>query len=144
MSNPERWKRFADLPADLGARLERLPAFLAARDVQIAYLFGSLAETVERTPGDIDLAILTRDEPVHLLREDLYEVLGTQRLDLVDLDRASPLLRFHIVRDGDLLYARDTDALNRFELATLHLYRDTAPLRRRHREILKERMNAWS
>jgi hypothetical protein len=79
-----------------------------------------------------------------VLREDLYEVLGTQRLDLVDLDRASPLLRFHIVRDGDLLYARDTDALNRFELATLHLYRDTAPLGRRHREILKERMNAWS
>lgn len=68
----------------------------------------------------------------------------TQRLDLVDLRRASPLLRFHVIRDGRLLYSHDDETLNRFELDTLHLYRDTAPLRRRHREILHERMDAWS
>lgn len=144
MANPERWKRFADLPADLRDRLERLPDLLGERAVEVAYLFGSLADSGERSPGDVDLAILTGDEPAHLMREDLHEALGTQRLDLVDLGRASPLLRFHVVRDGTLLYARDHDALNRFELETLHLYRDTAPLRRRHRQILRERMDAWS
>lgn len=29
-------------------------------------------------------------------------------------------------------------------LATLHLYRDTAPMRRRQREYLKRRMAQWS
>lgn len=95
-------------------------------------------------PGDVDLAVLTAEEPAYEFRDDLQRALGTQRLDLVDLRRASPLLRFHVVRDGRLLYALDDGTLNRFELDTLHLYRDTAPLRRRHREILRERMDAWS
>ncbi|MFW6084551.1 MAG: type VII toxin-antitoxin system MntA family adenylyltransferase antitoxin [Gemmatimonadota bacterium] len=143
MANPERWKRFADLPEDLGARLGHLPALFEKRGVLLAYLFGSLAAD-DPSPGDVDLAVLTAVEPAHTFRADLQRALGTQRLDLVDLRTASPLLRFHVVRDGRLLYARDDETLNRFELDTLHLYRDTAPLRRRHREILRERMDAWS
>lgn len=143
MANPERWKRFADLPDDLGGRLARLPALFENRGVQLAYLFGSLAAD-DPSPGDVDLAVLTEEEPAYKLRADLQQALGTQRLDLVDLRRASPLLRFHVIRDGRLLYAPDDETLNRFELDTLHLYRDTAPLRRRHREILRERMDAWS
>lgn len=143
MANPERWKRFEDLPEDVDARLRRLPALFEERSVLLAYLFGSLAAD-DSSPGDVDVAVLTSSEPAHTLRADLQRVLGTQRLDLVDLRRASPLLRFHVIRDGRLLYARDDETLNRFELDTLHLYRDTAPLRRRHREILRERMDAWS
>lgn len=152
MANLERWKRFDDLPDDLRERLERLPALFEERGVRLAYLFGSLAVDAEEAeeagdagvPGDVDLAILAGECSVHLLRSDLHEALGTQRLDLVDLDRAPPVLRFHVIRDGRLLYARSDESLNRFELDTLHLYRDTAPLRRRQREILRERMNAWS
>jgi predicted nucleotidyltransferase len=143
MANPERWKRFADLPEDLGVRLAQLPALFEDRGVLLAYLFGSLA-TDDPSPGDVDLAVLTAEEAAYMLRTDLQRALGTQRLDLVDLRKASPLLRFHIIRDGRLLYARDDETLNGFELDTLHLYRDTAPLRRRHREILRERMDAWS
>ena len=143
MANPERWKRFAELPEDLGVRLAQLPALFEDRGVLLAYLFGSLA-TDDPSPGDVDLAVLTAEEAAYMLRTDLQRALGTQRLDLVDLRKASPLLRFHIIRDGRLLYAQDDETLNRFELDTLHLYRDTAPLRRRHREILRERMDAWS
>jgi len=143
MANPERWKRFEDLPEDLGARLSRLPALFEQRGVVLAYLFGSRAAD-DPSPGDVDLAVRTAEEPAYELRADLQRALGTQRLDLVDLRRASPLLRFHVIRDGRLLYALDDETLNRFELDTLHLYRDTAPLRRRHREILRERMDAWS
>lgn len=143
MANPERWRRFEDLPDEIRARLEDLPRLLKARSVRLAYVFGSMAED-EGAPEDVDLAILTDGEPVHTLRAALEEALGTRRLDLVDLRRASPRLRFHVVRDGRLLHARDDETLNRFELDTLHLYRDTAPLRRRHRDVLRERMDAWS
>lgn len=60
------------------------------------------------------------------------------------LRRASPRLRFHVVRDGRLLYASDDETLNRFVRDTLHLYRNTARLRRRHRDVLRERIDAWS
>lgn len=113
---------------------------------RLAYLFGSLTEGSDRSDDadDVDLAVLTGGDPAHVLKADLTRALGTSRIDLVDLRRASPRLRFDIVRHGCLLYARDDETLNRFELATLHLYRDTAPLRRRHRRILRERMRAWS
>jgi len=143
MANRERWKRFEELPDDVRDRLERLPELLARRSVLLAYVFGSLAEN-ETPPEDVDLALLVEGEPVHALRADLEEALGTRRLDLVDLRRASPRLRFHVIRDGRLLYARDDEVLNRFELDTLHVYRDTAPLRRRHRRVLRERMDTWS
>lgn len=147
MGNPERWNRFEDLPADLRERLRRLPPLLEARRCALAYVFGSLGREdarEDRPPGDVDLAVLRENAPVHELRSELWDALGTQRLDLVDLGRASPVLRFHVIRDGRLLYARDDETLNRFELRTLHLYRDTAPLRRRQRETLRERMDAWS
>lgn len=143
MANPERWRRFEELPAEVGDRLEELPGLLEARSVRLAYVFGSMAGD-EGEAGDVDLAILTESEPAYTLRADLEEALGTRRLDLVDLRRASPRLRFHVVREGRLLFASDDETLNRFVLDTLHLYRDTAPLRRRHRDVLRERIDAWS
>lgn len=143
MANPERWRRFEDLPAGVRRRLDELPGLLEVHSVRLAYVFGSMAED-EGKAGDVDLAILTGGEPAYTLRADLEEALGTRRLDLIDLRRASPRLRFNVIRDGRLIYARDDETLNRFELDTLHRYRDTAPLRRRHREVLRERMDAWS
>ncbi len=77
-------------------------------------------------------------------RGAITECLGTERLDLVDLRRASPVLRFEILRTGQLLYAADQALSERFELATLRVYRDTAWLRRQQRAYLRERMELCS
>lgn len=55
MSNPEKWHRFAPLPADIAQRLQALPTLLAEKGVIVAYLFGSYG----LRPGahDIDLAL---------------------------------------------------------------------------------------
>jgi len=115
--------------------------------VLLAYLFGSLAEKNEklsrsRPPGDVDLAILTKEGPAYGLLEAIADILGTDRLDLVDLRRASPVLRFEILRSGSPIYISDEDLRERYEMETIHLYRDTEPMRRRQREALKERMEA--
>ncbi len=70
--------------------------------------------------------------------------MGTERLDLVDLRRAPPVPRFEIIRTGRPLYVADEKTQERFEMATLHLYRDTAPLHRQQREYLRRRMVQWS
>ena len=92
----------------------------------------------------MDLAVLMEDGAVWPLREELRSLLGIERLDLVDLARADPVLRFEIIRSGHPIYWRDDDALNRFELDTMHLYRHTAPMRARQREYLRERTARWS
>ena len=139
MSNPERWLKFAQLPADILAKLERLPPIFEQHSVELAYLFGSLARG--EVGKDVDLAILTQSEPAYRLRAEIIECLDTERLDLVDLRRASPSLRFEIIRTGPLLYCTDQLTVECFEIDTLHQYRDTAYLRRRQMEVLRERVS---
>lgn len=146
MGIAERWKRHNPLPTDIEERLESLAPLLEKKGVLLAYLFGSLAakdEKAQRQPGDVDLAVLTKEGPAWELQEALVESLGTDRLDLVDLRRASPVLRFEILRGGRPIYISDESIRERYEMETLHLYRDTEPMRRRQREALKERMTAW-
>jgi hypothetical protein len=95
-----------------------------------------------RPPGDVDLAILTKEGTVYELQEAIVDVLGTDRLDLVDLRKASPVLRFEILRSGRPIYISDDDLRERYEMETIHLYRDTELMRRRQRKVLKERMEA--
>lgn len=90
MSNPERWTKYKPLPQDIEKRLENLLPLFEKEGVLLAYLFGSLAQKGEkltrpRPPGDVDLAVLTKEGPAYELQEEIAEVLGTDRLDLVDL-----------------------------------------------------------
>jgi predicted nucleotidyltransferase len=142
MGIPERWHKFSELPSNLRQRLAQLIPLFEREGVQVAYLFGSLGQGQEG--HDVDLAILTRSEPAFRLRPAITECLGTERVDLVDLRRASPVLCFEILRTGQLLYAADQALSERFELATLQVYRDTAWLRRQQRAYLRERMKLWS
>jgi predicted nucleotidyltransferase len=151
MAIKERWKGFAELPADIEQRLEQLPALLRAHGVLLAYLFGSLTRddlACDGAPGDaandVDLAVWSPDEPAYRLREPLVQCLGTERLDLVDLQRASPVLRFEILRTSRPLYVVDEAFQQRYEMQTLRVYRDTHFLRRRQREYLRERFAKWS
>lgn len=143
MGIPERWAGHRPLPEEIRSSLEELSSLFEEEGVILAYLFGSLArEENAREPHDVDLAVLTAtpEEPAWRLRDKIVEALGTERLDLVDLRRASPVLRFEIVRSGKPLYISDEAAKERFVLDTLHIYRDTAPMRRRQMDALKKRM----
>jgi predicted nucleotidyltransferase len=143
---PERWNRHRPLPQDINARVESLVPFFEGEGILLAYLFGSLAEKgrkAQRSPGDVDLAVLTKGGPAHVLKETLERILDIDRLDLVDLRRASPVLRFEILRSGKPIYVLDESIRNRYEMETIHLYRDTEPMRRRQSAALRERMAAW-
>ncbi|MGC9515476.1 type VII toxin-antitoxin system MntA family adenylyltransferase antitoxin [Methanocrinis sp.] len=143
MGIPERWAGHRPLPEEIRSSLEELAGLFEEEGVILAYLFGSLArDETDREPHDVDLAVLTatQEEPAWRLWEKIVDALGTERLDLVDLRRASPVLRFEIVRSGRPIYVSDEAARERFVLDTLHLYPDTAPMRRRQMESLRKRM----
>jgi len=146
MSNPEKWRGFAQLPDDIVAEL---PAWLADQGIRLAYLFGSLAQPAAERPGapaphDVDLALLLPpDQPVYRLQQTLAEALNIERLDLVDWRLASAELRFEILSTGRCLYAADEDERLDVELATLREYKDRAHWRRLHEELLRERVAQW-
>ena len=105
MGTAKTWEEFKPLPANIQSAMKQLPAFFDETDVQLVYLFGSLAEKAQGR--DVNLAILTAETPPYTFRAELTAVLGTERLDIVDLRRASPAFCFDIIRTGQLLYAAD-------------------------------------
>jgi predicted nucleotidyltransferase len=128
-------------------RLDGIRELLAEhQDVQLGYVFGSVANGNERESSDIDLAVLLAPaaEPATFerLAADL-ETLSGRPVDLVDLGGAPPILAREIVFNGQLLFCRDEEQRIFFESRTIARYLDTAHLRRVQYGYLKERAEAY-
>lgn len=135
---PERRKGFRPLPHDIQEAINRLHSLFAKKRVLLAYLFGSLNGSGEGQ--DVDLAILVREGQAFRLRESVTEYLGTERVVLVGLQCASPVVRFEILRTGGPIWVSDERMQEEFELETLGLYRDTAPLRCQQKAYMRKRI----
>ena len=78
------------------------PLFVQRKEAVLAYLFGSYARGKARETSDIDVAVLlepdVKGEKLYDVYRDLFlsicEALGTERFDLVLLNRAPLSLRF--------------------------------------------------
>lgn len=62
--------------------------------------------------------------------------LGTDRIDLVNLDRASGLLRYRVARDGQVLAERTPGAAGNFRLQAIDFWCDAGPLLEREYDAL--------
>ncbi len=126
----------------------RLAYALDKPGVVAAALIGSQASGGAGQLSDVDLAVWLApdlDPPErHEHRLELIraasEALGTDEVDLVVLNDASPLMRHRAMRDGVRLIERDRDARVRLEARGLLDYLDTAPLRATLDEGIKRRI----
>ena len=116
-------------------RLADLPQ--AIPDLQLLVLFGSAARGRARLGSDIDLAVRC-DGPADLdaFYLALAPRLGTDRLDVVDLHRAGPLLGMAVARTGRLLFEREPGAFREFQSLASRRYCDTDKLRRARRRAI--------
>lgn len=92
-------------------------------------LFGSRARGGAGTRSDWDIGVLKQRgflEPEKYLdfTYRLAQALGKGDLDVVDLRRASPLLRYEAARTGQVLYQSHPYAFNRFHVHAWKLYQD--------------------
>lgn len=112
---------------DLRARL----APLAARPgLELLVLFGSHVKGRPGPRSDVDVGVqcesLADLDAWTLL---LAPIVGSDRLDLVDLRRADPLLAFEIARTGQVLFERQGGVFHRFQALASLRYADTEKLR---------------
>jgi len=116
--------------------------------VRFAYLFGSRAAGSHGPLSDTDVAVfLEGDGDPFAARlavtEALVRALGDDRVDVVPLNEAPPLLRFEAVRHG-LVVKEAREARLAFEERAVSDYLDTAHLRAVQTEALRERLGAGS
>ena len=127
----------ARVPALDDAALARLARALDRDGVVAAMLIGSQARGTAGPLSDIDLAFwhepsLESAERVQLrleLARDAARALGTDEIDIIPLNHASPLVRQRAIRDGRPLLERDRKARVRLEARAIVEYLDTIPLR---------------
>ncbi len=107
-------------------------------DLQLLVLFGSAVRGRARAESDVDLGVQC-DGPAD--PDTLYLAiaprLGTDRLDLIDLRRADPLLAFQVARTGRLLFERHPGAFHQFQSLASRRYGDTEKLRRAQRRAIQ-------
>jgi len=142
MGIAEKWRGFRPLPNNISERLGLLATLFEEADVLLAYVFGSFLHN--ESSADIDLAVLPGHRGLEDLREKICEILSTQRVDLVNLKTASPILRFEVLSTGSLIFKKDEPLENSFELSVIREYRDTAHLRKSQARMLEERQKRWS
>ena len=118
--------------------LELLRAYFRGRpDVDLAFLFGSVARGEATARSDVDVAVRLMPaaprqglrDPVLSIGVDLGGRVGRQ-VDVLDLDRASPPLAYAVAVDGVLLAEAEEGLHVSFRAAAFDRYADTAPLRR--------------
>lgn len=134
------------VPPEVDARLGALARRLAADPrVGALWLFGSRSRGEADALSDVDLAVLAVGAPTSEQLaswqldwiETANEVLGTDEVSLVVINRAPLPLRYQIFRDSRLLHAASPEIAADTELATIRAYLDFRPrLAEYDRELL--------
>lgn len=107
-------------------------------DLELIVLFGSAASGRARSRSDVDVAVLNRGgADLDALFLALAPRLKTDRLDLVDLRRAGPLLAFEVARSGVVLFERSPGVFRQFQSLASRRYADTKKLRDAQRRSIQ-------
>jgi predicted nucleotidyltransferase len=108
-------------------------------DVIAAWLYGSVARSGQRPTSDVDVALLYRSDPPHVLdspprrfEEKLERALGIP-VEVVVMNGAPADLIHRVLRDGILLADRDRSARIQFEVRSRNEYFDLLPILDRYR-----------
>ncbi len=126
--------------------MDQVASYLHQRfGLDTLWVFGSEASGQARADSDIDLGALFQHAPTRreLLDTRLHLVAEVGReVDLVDLDRASPILVMQVLRHGRLLIDRNPAHRIRLMAAAPLRYEDVKIMRREAERSLIQRVRA--
>jgi predicted nucleotidyltransferase len=117
---------------------ERLVPLFKERDLRLILLFGSALTGAVHKKSDIDLAFLF-DRPVDILSmtNSVIRLLHTDKVDVIDLKHASPLLKYSVAQKGRPLYEKSLGIFNEFYSLAFRMYVDTRKLREARETAIK-------
>ncbi len=103
-------------------------------EIEVAYIFGSVAQGKENPLSDIDIAIIINPQQINEkmyrygykaeVLSDLIKLLKTNNVDLVILNEADILLRHRVLYFGKLIYSKNEKKRIEFQVDTVNKYND--------------------
>ena len=111
-------------------------------EIEVAYIFGSVAQGRNNMLSDIDIAIITDDQQINgktyrygykaEILTDLSKLLKTNNIDLVTLTEATTLLKHRVLYYGKLIYSKNERKRIDFQIDTINRYNDFKHLMKTH------------
>jgi predicted nucleotidyltransferase len=128
---------------------QKLADFFKLREeVLFAYLFGSRAKGTSTPASDIDVAVYVGSFPESAgfgyqaeLMDELMQTLGRGDVDLVLLNTAKPLLRYHVVRHGRVIFCCSHRERTAFHEKAVRDYQDIRPMLAVQGHYLRQRIS---
>ena len=122
--------------------MEKFKDLAGKYQMELILVFGSQVQGSVHPESDVDIAVycnhvLTETEKINITYE-LCNILHTERIDLVDIKTASPLLKKKIFEDYTVLYQKDSFLLYQLELTSLYEYKESEVLYQIRRERLRD------
>lgn len=122
---------------------EGLAPLCGEERLRLVMLFGSTASGETHRRSDIDLAFLyTAPVDPLVLVNQVIRLLRTDRVDVVDLRRASPLLQFAIAQHGRVVFERALGVYPEFCSFAFRRYVDTKKLRDAREQAIRRFLDA--
>lgn len=122
------------------ADFKKLKEYFKNKPVRLVYLMGSQASGQTKPYSDVDMAVLFDQNlsakqrfniRIELL-SNLAKFLGTDNIDLIDLQNASPLFAYEAIKHRKELYVEDENIRVNFETKALANYFDQKYYLSRH------------
>ncbi|NER50364.1 MAG: nucleotidyltransferase domain-containing protein [Symploca sp. SIO1A3] len=122
--------------------------------LKMLVLFGSRATGKTHANSDWDFAALydeqLRDEScrgfgwfeVPGLVGEIFNI-NSDKIDMVELNRGTPLLNYHVARDGKLLYEKEPGEFLNFQRQAWKTYADTAKFRKAQQRSIELWLQRW-
>lgn len=118
-------------------------AIIEKYNIELFIVFGSYAENKNNPGSDLDLAFkssinLGQEKEIDFLNE-LSKFYQRGDLDLVNIEKAEPVLKVEIANKGRLLYG-SAEEFEKFSIYAAAIYADTKFLRDDRRRTLEKKL----
>ena len=115
--------------------------------LSLVLLFGSRATGKVHARSDFDIAYLSK-EPLDLMDEarllcDLMPIFRSDKVDLVNLKKAPPLLMKHIFDSHQILFCADNAQYFSYQMYALRRYDEAKPLLDLRSDYLRYRVKKY-
>jgi len=108
----------------------RLSPIFREKGLELVLLFGSTVTGKRHRRSDIDLGFLFEGEvDILALTNKVIRLLKSDRVDVVDLQKASPLLKFSAVKRSEVLFEKRPGIFSAFSSLAFRRFVDTKKLR---------------
>lgn len=109
--------------------------------LKMILLFGSRVKNKINKESDIDIAVLPEKKLTFnseiMINYELTQILRSEKIDLVNLQKAPPLLMKEIIENNEMLYEISPGIYDRFELYVLQRNAEAKPLYQIHKQVLE-------